>query len=190
MDAFFRDTPKAELTERAIRVIEEPMIAAGLDPERLRIRTFFTGGASAVIPGRSSFATPRTLVRWLVKLEQGRIVDAWSSLEMKRLLYFTRARYRYAASPALADAAVYFKSGSLYRCVQEPDYECGQYRGNAENLMHSVAIVESPAGGEHPRVYLVSMMSNVLKQNSAAEHLAIGTEIERLIARLHPQVGS
>ena len=114
------------------------------------------------------------------------MVDRWSSLEMKRLMYFTRRRYRYAASPALNEAAVYFKSGSLYRCQEEPGYECGQYRGNAENLMHSVAIVESPARGEHQRVYLVSMMSNVLKVNSAAEHAEIGTQIERSIAALHP----
>ena len=62
--------------------------------------------------------------------------------------------------------------------------------GNAENLMHSVAIVESPAGAENPRVYLVSMMSNVLKANSANEHMEIGTQIERLISTLHAaQVG-
>lgn len=184
--AFFRDTPKTELTERAIRVLEEPMLAMGLDTALLRHRTFFTRGASRIVPGRSSHATPRTLVRWLVKLEQGKVVDAWTSLELKRQLYFTRRRYRYAASTALNGAAVYFKSGSLYRCEPEEGYECGQYRGNAENLMHSVAIVESPAGGEHPRVYLVSMMSNVLKVNSAAEHMEIATQIERLIASLHP----
>ncbi len=184
--AFFRDTPKTELTERSIRVLEEPMLAMGLDTALLRLRTYFTAGASRIVPGRSSHATPRTLVRWLVKLEQGKVVDGWSSLEIKRLLYFTRRRYRYAVSPALNDAAVYFKSGSLYRCVAEEGYQCAQYMGNAENLMHSVAIVESPAGAEHPRVYLVSMMSNVLKLNSAAEHMEIGTQIERLISSLHP----
>lgn len=184
--AFFRTTPKTELTERMIRVIEEPLIAAGLDPELLRIRTMFTNGAQRAIPGRGSLATPRTLVRWLLRLEQGRLVDEWSSLEMKRLIYYTRRRYRYAFSPALNEAAVYFKSGSLYRCVPEDGYSCGQYMGNAENLMHSLAIVESPAGAENPRVYLVSMMSNVLKVNSASEHMEIGTQIERLIASLHP----
>jgi hypothetical protein len=113
-------------------------------------------------------------------------VDAWSSLEMKKLLYFTRRRYRYAAAPTLARAAVYFKSGSLFRCRPEPDYDCGQYRGNAENLMHSVAIVEAPAGAERPRVYLISMMSNVLKVNSAAEHAEIAGQIDRLVQGLHP----
>ena len=184
-DAFFRDTPKAELTERAIRVLEEPMVAIGLDTAQLRIRTFFTTGASRAIPGRGSYSTPEQLVRWLLKMEQGQVVDRWSSLEMKKLLYFTRRRYRYAVSPTLNDAAVYFKSGSLFRCQPEEGFQCVQYKGNVENLMHSVAIVESPAGGEHPRVYLISMMSNVLKVNSAAEHAEIGTQVQRLIESLN-----
>jgi hypothetical protein len=183
---FFRTTPKAELTQLSIDVLEEPLIASGIDPEGLRIRTMFTDGGQRIIPGRSSHATPRALVRWLVSVEQGQMVDEWSSLEMKRMLYYTRRRYRYAFSPALNAAAVYFKSGSLYRCAPEDGFTCGQYMGNVENLMHSVAIVESPAGAEQPRVYLISMMSNVLKVNSAAEHMDIGTEIERLITSLHP----
>ena len=184
-DAFFRNTPKPELTERSIRVLEDPMVAMGLDTAQLRIRTFFTTGASRAIPGRSSYSTPEQLVRWLVKMEQGKVVDQWSSLEMKKLLYFTRRRYRYAASPALNEAAVFFKSGSLFRCQPEEGFQCVQYQGNAENLMHSVAIVESPAGGEHPRVYLISMMSNVLRVNSAAEHAEIGTQIHRMVEALH-----
>lgn len=178
---FFRTTPKEELTERSIRLVEEPMLAAGLDTAQLRIRTFFTAGAQKVIPGRASHSTPGELVRWLIRLEQGRLVDRWSSREMKRLLYFTRRRYRYAVSSALRDAAVYFKSGSRYRCQPEEGYECVQYKGNKENLMHSVAIIETPASGETQRVYLVSMMSNVLKVNSANEHAEIAALIDRLV---------
>ncbi len=185
-EAFFRDTRKPELTARSLRVLEDPLLALGLDTAQLRLGTFFTRTASRIVPGQASSSTPRELVRWLLKLEQGKVVDRWSSLEMKRLMYFTRRRYRYASSPALADAAVYFKSGSLYQCRPEPDYQCGQYRGNATNLMHSVAIVESPASGDRQRVYLISMMSNVLKVNSAAEHLEIATQIEQLLQRLHP----
>ncbi len=185
-EEYFRITPKSELTDRSIRIIEEPLLEIGVDTAGLRQRTHFTNTGSRIIPGKSSHATPRELVRWLLRLEQGRVVDRWSSLEMKKLLYFTRRRYRYASSPALADAAVYFKSGSLYRCKKEEGYECGQYKGNVENLMHSVAIVESPATGEQQRVYMLSMMSNVLKLNSAAEHQEIATRIERFLQTLHP----
>lgn len=186
-NAFLRGMPRNDLADLSVQTLQEPLLELGLDPELLRLGTFFTRGATAIVPGRGSHATPRTLLRWLTKLEQGKVVDTWSSLEIKRLMYFTRRRYRYAASPALANAAVYFKSGSLYRCAAEEGYTCGQYMGNVENLMHSVAIVESPAGTERARTYLVSMMSNVLRVNSASEHLEIGTQIDRLIASLHPE---
>ena len=185
-DSFFKNTPAAELSDRSIRILEEPLLEAGLDTTRLRQRTFFTNTASRIIPGKSSYCTPQELVHWLLKLEQGKLVDRWSSLEMKKLIYFTRRRYRYASSPRLDEAAVYFKSGSLYRCKEDEGYECGQYRGNVENLMHSVAIVESPASGTNQRVYLISMMSNVLKVNSAWEHMEIAGRIEDLIERMHP----
>ena len=180
--AFFRDTGRAELQKRAVEVIERPLVTAGLNPDRLSVRTLFTSGASRVIPGGASYATPQEFLRWLVRLEQGHLIDRWSSLEMKKLMYFTRQRYRYAASPALAGSAVFFKSGSLYRCRPEEGFKCGAYRGNELNLMHSVAIVESPSRGGGPvRVYLVVVMSNVLRVNSAEEHLKIASEIEALI---------
>ena len=174
--AFLKNIPKAELSTLALAALEKPLTAAALDTSRLRLGTFFTRNASAAVPGTASYACPGELVRWLVKLEQGKIVDEWSSLEIKKLLYFVRPRYRYASSPALLKAAVFFKSGSLFECRPEPGYHCSQYRGNRTNLMHSVAIVESGK-----RVYLVAMMSNVLKANSAVEHQTIAGEIERLI---------
>jgi hypothetical protein len=115
-------------------------------------------------------------MRWLIKIEQGKLVDEWSSLEIKRLLYFSRPRYRYASSPRLNKAAVFFKSGSLFQCEPEPGFTCKQYQGNKTNLMHSVAVVESEG-----KVYLVTMMSNVLRINSAVEHQTIAGEIEKLI---------
>jgi hypothetical protein len=183
---FFATTSKQDLAARAYRVIEEPLLELGLDTAQLKLRSFFTRGASRVVPGQASLVTPQELVRWLVKLEQGKVVDRWSSSEMKKLMYFTRRRYRYAVSAALDSAAVYFKSGSLYGCRPEPGYECVQYKGNAQNLMHSVAIVESPAAGERQRVYLVAMMSDVLKLNSAQVHAQIATQVERLIQQLNP----
>ena len=52
-------------------------------------------------------------------------MDEFSSREIKRLLYVTERRIRYAASPALASSAVYFKSGSLYECAKEAGFTCG-----------------------------------------------------------------
>ena len=179
--AYFAETPKQELREVSIRVINAPIRDLGIPEEGWRQGAFFTRGGQNLVPGISSHASPFALLQWLIKLEQGKVVDRWSSLEMKKLLYFTRGRYRYASSPALNDAAVYFKSGSLYSCREEPGFECRQYQGNRFNYMNSVAIVESPAGAEQPKVYLVAMMSNVAKINSAVEHQSIATFIERLI---------
>jgi beta-lactamase class A len=173
--AFFRETPKPELTKLALEALEAPLRAAGLDTTRLRLGTFFTRGASAVVPGTASYATANELLRWLIRMEQGKLVDAWSSLELKKLLYFARPRYRYASAPELTRAAVFFKSGSLFECRPEPGFACRAYSGNKTNLMHSVAVVESGT-----KTYLVAILSNVLRVNSAVEHQKIGGEIERL----------
>jgi hypothetical protein len=174
--AFLRDTPKTELRDLALATLEEPLKRAGIDTNNLRLGTMFTSRAGAIVPGTSSYATPVELLRLLIKIEQGKIADEWSSLEIKRLMYFARSRYRYASAPNLSDAGVFFKSGSLFQCVPEEGYSCGQYRGNKTNIMNSVAIVES-AG----KVYLVALMSNVLKVNSAGEHQAIAGQVEKLI---------
>jgi hypothetical protein len=177
--AFFDNTSKTELRDIALESIEAGLKSSKLDTEKLRIGTFFTSGGSRVVPGTGSYATPNELLRWLVRMEQGKLIDPWSSLEIKRLLYFSRPRYRYASSPALNNAAVYFKSGSLFQCEPEPGYKCIQYRGNKTNLMHSVIVVESGK-----KVYLVALMSNVLRLNSAVEHQTIATYIERMIQSL------
>lgn len=174
-DAFLKNTPKPELTKLALSALDEPLTTSGIDTARMRLGTFFTRNASNVIPGSASYACPNELLRWLVKMEQGKLVDEWSSLEIKKLLYFVRPRYRYAASPALSKAAVFFKSGSLFEC-KKGGAPCKAYAGNVTNLMHSVAVVES---GE--KRYLVALMSNVLGVNSAVEHQTIAGEIEKLV---------
>ena len=180
--AFFRETPKPELSRLALEALEDPMKAVGLDTNKLRLGTFFTRQASAVVPGTASYATPSELMRWLIRMEQGKLVDAWSSLEIKKLLYFARPRYRYASSPALNRAAVFFKSGSLFECHREPGFTCKAYAGNVINLMHSIAVIETGS-----RVYLVAMMSNVLRINSAVEHQTLAGEIEKLMQSLSPR---
>lgn len=173
-ESFLKTTPKRDLSRLAVDTLEAPLRKAGIDTDRLRLGTFFTRTASATIPGGGSYACPDELLRWLVRVEQGRMVDPWSSLELKRLMYFARPRYRYAASRMLDDAGLFFKSGSLFEC--SPGGQCKSYAGDVMNMMHSVAIVESGK-----KVYLVAIMSNVLRVNSAVEHAAIAGEIEKLI---------
>ncbi len=182
--AFFRANSKAVLSSLLERALEGGVVRNGLDPRALRQGGFFTRTGKARVPGGGSRATPRELARWLLALEQGRIVDAWSSREIKRLLYMTQRRIRYASSPALDASAVYFKSGSLYRCRPEPGFVCRKYQGNVENLLNSVAIVEHPAGGRRLH-YMVVISSNVLRQNSAVAHQTLGTRLQRLLEQRH-----
>jgi hypothetical protein len=176
--AFFDETPTKELQAMALSVVNDPLRKLGIDEDDWQLGSFFTRAGKKRIPSGGSRGTPNGLLTFLVRLEQGRVVDEWSSLELKRLMYMTERRIRYASSPRLAQAAVYFKSGSMYKCKEEPDFECGSYRGNVYNYMNSVAIVESPDG----RVYLVALMSNVLRVNSAVEHQTLATYIDRILS--------
>jgi hypothetical protein len=101
------------------------------------------------------------------------------------MLYMTERRIRYASSPALADSAVYFKSGSLYSCKKEEGFKCRKYHGNVKNYMNSLAIIESPAG-EKRLHYIVTLISNVLRKNSAVDHQTLATRIHRIIEKMHP----
>ncbi len=179
--AFLTGTSRRELGDIALEALEEPIRQAGLDTGKLRLGTTFTSGARRYFQGTRSYGTPRELMRWLLRMEQGRLVDEWTSLEMKKLIYFSRSRYRYASAPILAEAGVFFKSGSFYQCIEEEGFTCKPYAGNKTNLMNSVAVVES---GE--RVYLVALMSNILRVNSAVEHQRIATEVEKLIRGTAP----
>ena len=179
---FFDETPKPELTALFDRTFGEPVTRNGLDLSQLRQGSFFTATGKRKVPGiGDSYGTARELMRYLLRLEQGRIVDDWSSREIKRLLYVTERRIRYASSPALADAAVFFKSGSLYKCAREAGFVCRPYAGNVMNYINSAAIIESPAGGR-TRYYMSTLVTNVLRKNSAAEHQALATRLQQLLA--------
>ena len=178
--AFFSQTSKKELKALLFRALLDPVTQNGLDVEQLRQGSFFTWKGKQLVPGTTSYATPRELMRLMLKLEQGELVDDFSSREIKRLIYMTQGRIRYASAPALYNAAVYFKSGSLYKCKAEPNFKCGKYKGNVVNRLASVAIVESPAS-ERRLHYMVVVMSNVLRKNSAVAHQTLATRIHRLI---------
>ncbi|MBU4130300.1 MAG: hypothetical protein KKF12_05730 [Proteobacteria bacterium] len=180
-DVFFATTPKQTLLALGAAVVNEPLLAAGISRQEFHLGNLFTRQGQKKIPGEGdSSASPFGLLKYLVAMEQGKIVDPWSSLEIKRLMYTTARRIRYGSSPSLNRAAVYFKSGSLYRCKPEPGFTCKKYMGNQDNVMNSVVIVEHPDA----RVYMVALMSNVLKKNSAVDHQTLATQIEALMKPL------
>ena len=51
--------------------------------------------------------------------------------------------------------------------------------------MNSVAIIETPAG-EHRLHYISTLVSNVLRKNSAVDHQTMGTRIHRLVEKANP----
>jgi len=183
-DAFFKETPRRQLSQLLFKSLQEPVTRNGLDLEQLRQGSFFTWKGKQLVAGTTSYASPKELMRFLVKMEQGQLVDPFSSREIKRLIYMTQGRIRYASAPALFPAAVYFKSGSLYKCKPEPNFKCGKYQGNEVNMLNSVAIVEYPADARK-YYYMVVVMSNVLRKNSAVAHQTLATRIHRLIEAQH-----
>lgn len=174
----------AERGRAMLDAMLRPLAGAGLDPARIRQTSLFTHHAKRLMPGQSSYATPRDLLQLLALIEANRFVDAWSSREAKRLLYTTQKRIRYASHPVLNPAAVYFKSGSLYICQPEPGFVCGKYRGNKVNRLASLALVEYPAQAPKLR-YMVAVMSNVLRKNSAVAHQTLALRIHRMIEARH-----
>jgi hypothetical protein len=182
---FFADTPKSKLSSIYTKAIQSPLTRNGLDVTKLRQGSFFTSEGKARIPGTNSVATPLELLRYIVKMEKGALIDPYSSLAIKRLIYLSEGRIRYASSPALRRAALYFKSGSLYSCKEEPGFECGKYKGNIRNYMNSVTMVETDEPGRQLQ-YIVVLLSNVLRKDSAQIHKQIATEIHEIMERDHP----
>ena len=183
---FFKETPKKELTALFQATFFDPITRNGLDITKLRQGSFFTRTGKQKVPGGgNSYGTARELMLFTLRMEQGRLVDEFSSREIKRLLYMTERRIRYASAPALRDSAVYFKSGSLYSCQKEEGFKCGKYMGNIRNYMNSLAIVENFNDGQRLH-YIATLISNILRKNSAVDHQTMGMRIHRLIEKANP----
>jgi acid stress-induced BolA-like protein IbaG/YrbA len=182
---FFDTTPAAAKTALFQKTFWQPVTDNDLSLNDIRQGSFFTReGKRLVAGGGLSYATARSLMQYLLRMEKGELVDEWSSRALKRLLYMTERRIRYASSPALRDAALYFKSGSLYSCQPEEGFKCGKYKGNKRNFMNSIAIVEADIDGQRLH-YIVTLVSNVLRENSAVAHQTLGTRIHQLIRQRH-----
>lgn len=181
---YLEQTSKTDLGTLFLDAMVAPLKAAGIDTEKLRQGSFFTRTGKNRVLGTNSYGNPRELVKLLYLMETGKLVDEFSSTELKRLIYLTERRIRYASHPNLNPHSVYFKSGSLYSCQAEEGFTCGKYKGNKRNLLASVAIVESEEDGKNYH-YLVVVQSNVLKINSAVAHQTIAARIHKLIKSLH-----
>lgn len=149
------------------------------DPKRIRQASMFTGVGKRQSHGRRSYGNVSDLMRLLFLMEQGKLVDIWSSRELKKLLYMTQKRIRYSSHPIFKNSAVYFKSGSLYSCTIKP---CEKYKGDRYNHLASVAIVEEPASIPDYK-YAVVVTSNVLRKNSSVAHQTLAGKIHRLIRK-------
>ena len=179
-DVYFKETPRKELTDLGNDVVNLPLRDLGITADEWRLGSFFTRGANTYLGDKGgSIGSPQGLMKFLVQLEQGKVVDEASSLEMKRLMYMTDRRIRYAQAPALKEAAVYFKSGSLYKCDRSNGEACGKYMGNVTNFMNSVIIVEHPDNC----TYMVVLMTNVLRKNSASDHMYLAGNIDKIIRK-------
>mgnify|MGYP001824274515 CR=1 FL=1 len=185
IQAFWKETPGGEKTRLFQQTFWEPVTRNGLDLKHIRQGSFFTrNGKKFVNGGGNSYATARSLMEFVLMMEQGRLVDEWSSRQLKRLLYMTERRIRYASAPELREAAVYFKSGSLYSCKEEEGFKCTAYHGNVRNYMNSVAIVEQEFEGRRLH-YVAIVISNVLRENSARAHQQLGSDVHKMMIADH-----
>ena len=172
-EEFFDEIKHDSLRNLAHSVINDPLRNLGITEDEWRLGGPFTRNSSNKVGRKGgSLATPVGLMKFVVNLEQGNIVDEETSLEMKRLIYLTDRRIRYAKAPRLDDARVYFKSGSYYNGGS------GKYMGNKFNYMNSLIIVEHP---ETQKKYAVCLMTDVLLKNSASDHYYLGGKIDRIL---------
>ncbi|MCM4169014.1 hypothetical protein KCTC52924_00222 [Arenibacter antarcticus] len=179
-DAYFNNTPRKELTDLSNDIVNLPLRSLDISANEWRLGSFFTSGANKYVGDKGgSIGSTLGLMKFLIQLEQGKVIDEASSLEMKRLMYMTDRRIRYAQSPTLKEAGVYFKSGSLYQCNKTSGEPCGKYMGNISNFMNSVAIVEHPDNC----TYMVVLMTNVLRKNSATDHMTLASSIDKIIKK-------
>ncbi|GGW30972.1 hypothetical protein GCM10007383_15240 [Arenibacter certesii] len=179
-DAYFNTTPRKDLTDLSNDIVNLPLRNLNISSDEWRLGSFFTSGANKYVGDKGgSIGSTLGLMKFLIQLEQGNVIDEASSLEMKRLMYMTDRRIRYAQSPSLKEAAVYFKSGSLYQCNKTSGEPCGKYMGNITNFMNSVAIIEHPDNC----TYMVVLMTNVLRKNSATDHMMLASSIDKIIKK-------
>ena len=145
-DRFFKETPRKQLRQLYEQTFLDPLRRNGLNLRQFRQGSFFTRyGKQRVPTGLNSYGTARELLRLLLLMEQGRLVDVFSSREIKRLLYMTERRIRYASSPALGDLPrnfykVRWKSGSTGKTTDSCPPVFPRSPPNSYNFLHCLGI--------------------------------------------------
>ncbi|MFT4535851.1 MAG: hypothetical protein ACJA1A_002795 [Saprospiraceae bacterium] len=183
MEELFEITDRRVLAGLSEDLINCPLRDLGIDEDEWKLGGFFTPGAERYVPRQGgSIGSTKGLMKYMHAMERGKVINERSSLELKRMMYMTDRRIRYAGARAIAGDAVYFKSGSLYSFKDEPGFVKRKYAGNRYNYMNSIAIVEKKDSTR--RKYMVALMSNVLRKNSVAEHYGLATQMDKLIAKL------
>jgi len=181
MDKVIENSSRAVLSNLTEDLTNCVLDDTGIESDEYRLGGFFTSGAEKYIPRRGgSVGTTKGLMKFMFALESGKVINERISLEIKRLMYLTDRRIRYASSRSLDNDAVYFKSGSLYSFKPEPGFVRTNYAGNKYNYMNSVAIIEKQDSSN--RKYMVALMSNVLRKNSVKEHYALAKKIDDILA--------
>jgi len=180
MDQTIKDAGKGTLGNITEDLTNCVLSSIGVEEDEYRLGGFFTDGAERYVSRQGgSIGTTMGLMKVMFALERGAIINTRISLEIKRLMYLTDRRIRYARSASLKKDAVYFKSGSLYSFKPEPGFVKKNYAGNRYNYMNSIAIVEKQDASK--KKYMVALMSNVLRKNSVNEHYALAKKIDDMI---------
>lgn len=139
---FLKDTTASERGDMLREVMDNPLTDHGINLDKLiQGRPFSWKGKQRYPGGKPSTGNTVELMKLLMLMESGQLIDAWTSLKIKQMMYITQKRIRYASHPVLNNSLVYFKSGSLYSCTYSG---CPKYKGNRLNLLASVAMVETP----------------------------------------------
>ena len=91
---FFSTTPGGELTKLFQQTFWQPVTRNGLSLDEIRQGSFFTRqGKKNVNGGGNSYATARSLMDFLLKMEEGVLVDEWSSRQLKKVAVYDGTAY-------------------------------------------------------------------------------------------------
>ena len=94
--ALWKRWDRKAMSEASFTVVDKPQVDAGLDPEDFKLRLYFTRGANRYIKSQPSRGDAfRHCSLDAPCGSRGRMVDEFSSLELKKMLYLTKRRVRY-----------------------------------------------------------------------------------------------